>query len=242
MRSHDTSLGGGGRTFPETVWDVLSRITSSSPEERRGAFEELCRRYWKPAYSYLRMGRGKSSEDAKDLTQAFFVWLFEEGDVLARFDPERGRFRAFLKGVLRHFAQHQDKTMSALKRGGSAAFVPLGDGEVPTVGASEDPEGAFDAAWRAEVLERAVDAVRARLLAAGQGEKMRAFEEYDCVAPDARPSYDALGKKIGLSADTVKSYLRQVRQAVRAQIREELSRTTTTREELDDEWNAFFQA
>src|SRR5688572_22551292 len=199
MRSQDTSLGGAGRNFPETVSVVLNRIRSSAPEDRRAAFEDLCRRYWKPAYSYLPMVRGKANEDAKDLAQAFFIWLFED-DPLARFDPRLGRFRPFLKRLLRHFVLHHDKTAARLKRGGAVTFVPLEAVDVPIVGRTpEDPDGAFDAAWRAEIVERAVDAVRERLLAAGNQAKVRVFDEYDCVAPEARPSYDELGKRVGLS-------------------------------------------
>ena len=53
-----------------------------------------------PLYTNVR--RRGSSEDAQDLTQAFFVRLFER-DSLARADKHRGRFRSFLLSSLKHF-------------------------------------------------------------------------------------------------------------------------------------------
>jgi DNA-directed RNA polymerase specialized sigma24 family protein len=240
MGSHDTSLGGADRGFPETVWDVLSRVQEPSGEARERAFDVFCRRYWKPAYSFLRVCRKKSNEDAKDLAQSFFAWLIE-GDALAQFSPERGRFRPYLRTLLKHFDQHHDAALARVKRGGATSFVPLTEEIAPRAGA-EDPDQAFEAAWRTSILERAVDAVRDRLRAAGQEAKYLVFEGHDCVSPEERPSYAGLGAKLGLGADDVRSYLRQVRQAVRAQVREELSRTVSSPEELEEEWNGFLQA
>jgi DNA-directed RNA polymerase specialized sigma24 family protein len=42
------------------------------------ALSTLCQTYWYPLYAYLRR-RGHAREDTRDLTQAFFVKLLEEG-------------------------------------------------------------------------------------------------------------------------------------------------------------------
>jgi len=238
MRSSETSLGGPGRNFPDTVWDIVGRLNGP---DRKQALEELCRGYWKPAYCYLRAGRGKSVEDAKDLAQGFFAWLVE-GDALRRFAPERGKFRTFFKTLLKHFAQHHEEAIARLKRGGGAVFVGLDEAAVAGLPEDPDPDRAFEEAWRDEVVRRAVDRVCERLRASGQEVKIRAFEAYDCRAPEARPSYAELAGRLGVAVADVKSYLYQVRQAVQSQVRDELARLTSTREELEEEWNGFFQA
>ena len=43
-------------------------------QERRGALVSLCEAYWYPLYAYVRR-RGYSEDEARDLTQEFFVRL-----------------------------------------------------------------------------------------------------------------------------------------------------------------------
>src|SRR5262252_4981622 len=102
MGTGETSLGGAGRDFPKTAGDMLSKVLDSSTGVRRAGFEDLSRRYWKPVYYYVRLAWAKTNEDAKDLSQAFFLWL-TEGDTLRRYQPERASFRAYLKSLLKHF-------------------------------------------------------------------------------------------------------------------------------------------
>ena len=63
----------------------------------REALAELCRTYWRPIFSFV-CQRGYSTEDAKDLTQDFFVMILES-DWLRQADESRGRFRSFLLTV-----------------------------------------------------------------------------------------------------------------------------------------------
>jgi len=58
--------------FHTTHWsEVLAAGSPSSPRARE-ALEHLCRAYWFPLYAYVRR-LGYPSEDAKDLTQGFFL-------------------------------------------------------------------------------------------------------------------------------------------------------------------------
>ena len=78
MKSSETSLGGTAQGFPNTLWEEISQARASDAGDRRAGLEELCRRYWKPIYRYVRIAFAKSNEDAKDLTQAFLLWLMSE--------------------------------------------------------------------------------------------------------------------------------------------------------------------
>src|SRR5438132_9935265 len=150
MNVGDTSLGGAQQGFPETVWDVLCRARDSDENVRRDALGEICGRYWKPVYHYVRAAWAKSNDDAKDLTQAFFLWLME-GETLSRYEPERASFRAYLKGLLKNFVRHQDDALRRLKRGGGRILELDGNlspiKEMIADPESVDPEKIFDRVW-----------------------------------------------------------------------------------------------
>src|SRR5262245_43298462 len=109
-------------SFPSTHW---TRIDSS---EGSAALEHLARLYAGPIRAYLRAALGKSDEEAREMTQDFFLWTIESG-FLGKADRARGRFRAFLKTALRNYALKADERARAAKRGGGARFVPLPDGD-----------------------------------------------------------------------------------------------------------------
>ncbi len=64
----------GRREFATTHWSLViaARPGEASETRARRALEELCRAYWYPLYAFVRY-RGYSSDDAQDLTQAFFA-------------------------------------------------------------------------------------------------------------------------------------------------------------------------
>jgi len=87
------------------------------------AREELCRLYWYPLYAFIRR-RGYDAEDAKDLTQGFFLSLFERKslDVVT---PLKGKFRSFLLASLKNYLSAEFHRDNAIKRGGEIEFVSL---------------------------------------------------------------------------------------------------------------------
>jgi DNA-directed RNA polymerase specialized sigma24 family protein len=94
---------GQPRQFATTRWSlILSAAKSQSGEEKaRAALEELCRIYWRPVFVFV-CRRGYSMEDAKDLTQDFFVKILER-NCLEHADRNRGRFRTLLLTSLQNF-------------------------------------------------------------------------------------------------------------------------------------------
>jgi DNA-directed RNA polymerase specialized sigma24 family protein len=243
MKTQDTSLGGEQRGFPQTLWDVLSRARDSDAAVRREGLEALCRQYWKPVYHYVRMAWAKTNEDAKDLTQAFFLWL-TEGDTLARYQPERASFRAYLKGLLKHFVQHQDDALRRLKRGGGVRIVEL-DGPLPLKDlvadpSSADPESIFDGAWRTALVAGAIARVRERLQSRGRGVQFQVYEAYELLPPAERPTYADLARRFGIKEKDVDNHLVAVREELRSEVRREIGRLTVDPDALEREWNALF--
>ncbi|HLF93019.1 MAG TPA: sigma-70 family RNA polymerase sigma factor [Planctomycetota bacterium] len=240
----DTQLGGENREFPSTHWSLIAGMQGTATAPYRHALESLCQRYWKPVYHYVRIAWSKSSEDAKDLTQAFFVRIFE-GEVLKRYTPGRGGFRTYLKVLLRGFAADQHDALIALKRGGGVRTVAL-DGTPAPLGEfladakASDPEKLFDHAWKKEVLERAVERARQWFADAHRSVQFQAFEEYELAEQEGRPTYGRVAEKLGLSESDVRNYLFSVRERIRAEVRAELSQTVRDPAELDEEWKELF--
>jgi RNA polymerase sigma-70 factor (ECF subfamily) len=235
MSSNGTTLGGSQEAFPDTTAGVVGGF-ARGPE----GLDELCRRYWKPVYAYVRAAWAKSNEDAKDLTQAFFLWLMEQ-DALARYDPGRGRLRAYLKTLLRRFVGHKEAAMNRLKRGGGVRVFSIDDSRAPELsGAGSDPDQLFDRAWVLEVVGAAVERVKARCASGASLLAFQVYEAYALVPEPERPAYADLARRFDLGVGQVKQLIFDVRQRLRREVRAELARGTGSPRELEEEWHELF--
>lgn len=138
--------------FPTTIWTTIVQAGARDG----AALERFARRYRGPILSAIR-GRGWSDSDAEDLCQDVFVRLLK-GEVLARADAGRGRFRSLLLGVTRHVI------LDALRRKRLPTVADV-DGWVAPGGADGDGAGAsfksgFDQAWALALAERALARLR----------------------------------------------------------------------------------
>src|SRR3981081_3589267 len=134
--------------FRTTQWTLIVAAGAPMGDDTRGALEELSRRYWYPLYSFVRR-RGYGVPEAEDLTQSFFAKLLSDRNTLLRADPERGKFRSYLLGTLKHFLATEAASARASKRGGGRRVVPLEVGAAETRVRAEpahaqSPEWHFD--------------------------------------------------------------------------------------------------
>ena len=109
--------------FVTTSWNTVLAAREASTVASRDALEALCGTYWYPVYAFVRR-QGVEAEDARDLTQAYFALLLEKG-YLDDYDPDRGRFRVFLKSSVRNFLSKERDKERSWKRGGRASIVSL---------------------------------------------------------------------------------------------------------------------
>jgi RNA polymerase sigma-70 factor (ECF subfamily) len=100
--------------FATTHWSVVLAACDHTAPEGQGALEILCRSYWFSLYGYLRR-QGYNPHDAQDLTQEFLARLIGNHD-LRGVEPQRGKFRSFLLGTLKHFLSDERKKVHAQKR------------------------------------------------------------------------------------------------------------------------------
>lgn len=227
--------------FPPTRLSVVARTRSADEETRRLALGTIIDAYWKPVYKYLRLKWQLDPDQAADLTQEFFVTTLEK-DVLGRFEPERARFRTYLRLCVDGFASNARKAERRLKRGGGAKMTSLdfesAEGEVtrhePSVPA--DVEELFYQEWVRALFQRAVGDLRAWATGSGRDTMLTVFERYDLAdSPDDRPTYAALARELGITPTTVTNHLAAMRRQFRRMVLERLRDLTTTDEEFEAE-------
>lgn len=242
-----TEIGGDGRGFPATSPTIMQELGSADPEVRRRRLQDLVARYWKPVYFVMRSSWAKTNEDAKDLTQEFFTRSMLEGSLVRSFDPTKGSFRTFLKGALQHFMMNHARDQATLKRGGDVQVLRLGvpDEDVSSLvanHASLPPDRLFDAAWKADVLSRALRNLEEKLRAEGKHDSFRIFQRYDLGEAPEAPSYENLAAEFGMSVNRVKHSLRTARALYRASVTEILRGTVDNAELLEEEIRDLFGA
>ena len=71
-RYDKTTMGGGEDVFQTTCWTEIINAKTTDETRKKLIINDLLSRYWKPVYCYLRR-KGCTNENAKDLTQGFFV-------------------------------------------------------------------------------------------------------------------------------------------------------------------------
>jgi RNA polymerase sigma factor (sigma-70 family) len=240
----DTEIGGPAAGFPATEHGVLADVASPDPERRRGAQDALVRAYWKPAYKYVRLRWNASNEDAKDLVQSFFARALEKG-FFDGYDPQRARFRTFLRTCLDGFLANERRAAGRLKRGGGYAAVDLdaavAEAELavqPTLGGAEVDDW-FRRELLRSVLALAVEDLRARCEAAGQRVRFTVFERYDLAdaepaadQPPVQPTYAELAGELGIPETQVTNHLSAARRLLRQAALERLRELCANEEEF----------
>src|SRR5688572_32449318 len=133
-----------------TAWTVLLAAHAGPGDAARAAQELLARRYGGAVYRYLLRALGDPAA-AEDLAQEFALGLVR-GD-FRHADPQRGRFRNYVKTALFHLVGKYRKGQRKLPQ-------PVAADEVERLAPAAEAGGAaFDDAWRDELLARTWDAL-----------------------------------------------------------------------------------
>lgn len=245
MRTEETSIGGKGGAFPETVWATLQACQGPPSPRREASLNRFITLYWRPVYAYIRFAAKVPPQDAKDLTQEFFCYLLE-GQVLAKYAQEKGRLRSFLKGVLRHFLSDARREQGALKRGhGKTQLLPdvelLETEEIHSSGQPLSPEEAFDRQWATAILSDCLAELKRLFIEEKRDLVFRVFEAYE-LSPAATedPTYASVGRAFGLSEDQVKTHLDLARARLEELVRRRLSDGVSSSKELFEEMGELF--
>ena len=190
--------------------------------------------YWRPVYKFVRIRWKRSNEDAKDLTQAFFIHVME-GGLLAKADPERGNFRRLLLTSLKNFLSNEARAQDAVKRGGGRQIISLNvEGSDQWVTHSDDPSLEFENQWAREVLERSV----AKLPEVCRPEIASAFRLFHLEGKAVK----AIALELGASETAVGHFLQDARSALRRIVTDHLREYVQDEAEITKELDTLFQA
>ena len=227
----------GPREFNTTHWSLVGAAQSDEATRSRAgrALEELCRAYWYPLYAFVR-NRGYSSFDAQDLTQSFLAEFIETGG-FASADRERGRFRTYLLGAMKHFLANEWHRGQTQKRGGGRQFLEWDALDPEARYALEpmqsgDPDLVYDKEWALELVARAKKKLRVESEANGKGELFEALKQ---SLAGNEPPRNETAARLSLSEGALKAAVHRLRQRFRELLRAEIAETVHTRTEIDDE-------
>ena len=229
-----------GEDFRTTRWTQVRRAKADSPEGRR-ALAELCNAYYEPVVAFLRCEL-RDADAARELAHDFFARLLA-GGALARVEQERGRFRSFLLGAVKHFLSHHREALRRLKRGGGVENISLNETEaraVPDAGVLS-PDAAFDQQWALTVLAHALEALRRECATEGRADFFELVKPW-LTGDTARGDQAALAASHGMNANALKVAVHRLKQRFRQLLKAEVAGTLDDPGLVEAEMRALFAA
>jgi RNA polymerase sigma factor (sigma-70 family) len=223
-----------GTAFVSTEWSIVLDAAASGEHKQR-ALERLCRTYWRPVYAFIRR-QGNGIELAQDLTQAFFAHLLES-DFFATADPERGRFRSYLRQSCRLFLGNEWQKRTAGKRGGGQSTIPwemVSTEDERRFAEASDPSREFDRQWVLALLRRAMTRLEAEQAEPALQKNFESLRPFLTARPEAG-DYDRLAAELGVARRTVPVLVHRLGKRYQELIRAEVAATLAVRSEVDDE-------
>lgn len=226
--------------FATTRWTLVCEAARGGDTDAVEAMGALFGTYWPPLYRYARRS-GRAAADAEDLVQGFFAHLLEQNG-LRLADRDRGRFRAFLLGSLKHFMANAWQREHRLKRGGPAAHLSLDWKHAETglgIELQDDrsPDKLYDRDWAMVLLDKVLNDMAA-------GEKELDFARWKpfLSLSSARLPYADIAAQFGLTEGAARVAVHRLRKHYRQRLREEIGRTLASEQLVEDEMRALFAA
>ncbi len=229
-------------TFRTTRWSLVARATGDDHAAAARALGELCELYWYPLYAFLRR-TGRADVDAMDVVQSFCGELLEHGAIHGA-AAQRGPFRHYLLGALRHFSANASRHARAQKRGGGALQWSLDDAAerfAAEPAARGTPEQEFARRWAEALLARAMQRLRDEYAERGRGEVLTALEPA-LLGDDAAVPHAAVAARLGTTEGAVKVALHRLRARTGELIRAEIAETLDDPAAVEDELRELFAA
>ena len=230
--------------FQTTQWTLVLQASSDDDLVRKQALSELVNQNWYPLYSFLRHS-GKSSEQAEDSLQGFFVRVIEK-NVLAGIRPhQRSRFRSFLLACLKNFVSNEIKHERAAIRQGSQKILSIDFEQADEKFQLEaldstTPQQAYDRAWAVEQIQVALLEVHDHWNESGKGDQFELLK--GCLIEGEHFSRDEIASALNISKETLKVRIHRLRGEFRNALYRVVAQTLDDTELLEDEINQLFSA
>jgi DNA-directed RNA polymerase specialized sigma24 family protein len=214
--------------FPTTRWTL---VAAAGGADRERALQELLRAYWEPVYVYVRR-KGLGPEDAADAVQDLFAELVAK-DFPAKLDPDKGLLRGWLRACADHRLAHRRERAGAKKRAAEVVPFDADVAERAVASSADDPERAFQRAWAARVMDRAMARLRGEF---DRGERTGDFALVSrFFGADEPPAYREAAAAAGMSLPQLKSFLHRARLRYRELVLDEVRDTVADAAEAERE-------
>jgi RNA polymerase sigma-70 factor (ECF subfamily) len=234
---HSTPERSTPAAFVTTQWTQVLEARGDSPAAK-AALSDLCAAYYAPVFAFIR--RNAPDEDAgRDLTQEFFARLLARQGI-ATVDPQRGRFRSFLLGAVKHFLADMSDHDHRLKRGAGQPMESIDPGTDTSPGLqlrdpnASSPDREFDRKWALTVLGRALATLAEEHKAAGRPEHFDALKPWLNGDPETLSQADA-AHQLGMSEGAVAVAIHRLRRRFREVVKGEIARTLHDPAQVGDE-------
>lgn len=223
--------------FVTTQWSLVLAAGQPGAQEASRALAALCQSYWHPLYVYARR-RGKSAEDAADLTQSFFAVVIEKS-FLDSADPDRGRFRTFLLTLFQRFLAQEYRKENTQKQGGHLQKLSF-DFEAAeqlcsTRSESTPAEAAFEKEWALTLLGHVMDRLAADYQQRGKADLFERCRTWLNGTVDGA-SEAMTARELGMTEGALRVAIHRLRERFRELLRSEIAETigpdTTVEQEL----------
>ena len=224
-----------GDLFVTTRWTQVLAAQSANTQEGT-ALADLCAAYYAPVHAYIAR-TAHDLGDARDLTQEFFSRLLT-GGVLGGADREKGRFRGYLLGAVKHHLADTRDRLRAGKRGAQHEHVPLVSGTDTShecsVPEPQMPDAFFDRQWGLAVLDLALKALAAEHERQGKAEQFQLLKPW-LIGDAAGVSQAEAAARLGLTEGAVKVAIHRLRKRFRDLVKAEIAQTVSNEQEAREE-------
>lgn len=224
-----------------TQWThVLSTRGESAAAKQ--SLKELCERYYAPVFAFVE-SYTRHHQNARDWTHAFFATLLE-GKSLDSVIRERGKFRSYLLGAVKHFLADEWAKQKAEKRGGLVSHISVdfvADSQTESATHSAIPSDAyFDRHWAMTILQHSLTDLEIELGRehAAKFELLRPWLSGDSI----ELSQADLAARLGVSTEVVKTTIHRWRKRFREIVKGHIGSTVANASEVDDELGYLIQA
>lgn len=226
--------------FLTTRWTRVCLAKADSEDGRR-ALADLCDAYYEPVVAYLRSVL-RDSDAAREMSHAFFAEMLGGGTINTA-DRDRGRFRSYLLGAVKHFVSRQREMHRSLKRGAGMETISMDDESVAKVqdGSVASPDEAFDRQWALTMLGRSLEALRSECLTGGRAhffDQIRPILTGDSVYGDQ----SAIAAACGMNLDAFRVAVHRMKKRLRQCVKAEIACTLDDPSAVTDEMQILFEA
>lgn len=225
------------QSWISTRWSMVAGLHAQPEIQWQASWRYLVETYRAPMERYVRAvlsrrtGQTNVAEQAKDIVQDFLTTCFEK-EWLARADPDRGRFRAYAKKLLRRYALGYVRKEKALKRSpapGKQTFEIREGDRVENLTPDEQAElDEFDRSWFKVAFDRALQRL---------GEER---ERYQIVILDLQHTggegSDDLAERVGVRRQQLPVLVHRARKRMRHHFVEELAQTVGDQDLFEEEY------